>query len=189
MTLKPQILSELASFSCISAQSKVQLFLAAIGIKPVSWINITNKNETEKLINWLTKVGLYYLTSTDDSSLIFVSKNKTLLSEANNIAFSNTKESIIKKCLLFGYPEQTALAHYSFYYINPNGTKNITGRNIHPRNDFSEFPFDYLPYLCYTVRLNHEIEDMETAKKWYDIVKKDAPELDKQLRISIQNLE
>jgi hypothetical protein len=189
-----ETLADKIALTNMHPKSKVDLWLAYKKIKPVSWIDtnfslVGNNKETTDFFVLLKMANLYYRIQPDDSSQVFVSSNPKLLDEIIPIYNSDSREAILTKCKLFGYPIETGEAQSAYYNTVLGEERKVIGTGFHARFDRKKFPHRWLAYLNYTVRKGHEYEDSLVAKKWYDTIRKDLPEVHKQILKIVKTLE
>jgi hypothetical protein len=194
MNTKQQSLAKSIDDLDLRPIEKVYLWLAYKQEKPVSWIGANfpldiNNDKTREIFTWLKEANLFYKIQPDDPTFLFVSSDPKLLEEILPVYNLDSREAILIKARLFGYPIETAEAQSSFYNLQSDGTKKILGTGFHARFDKRKFPHRWLPYLFYTVRKGHEYEDSLVAKKWYETIKKDLPQVHSQILKTIKTLE
>lgn len=178
---------ELQGFDFLSAQSKIELWLCYRDLKPVSAFPMLTEYESsivdqEKLYQWIKEAGLQGKKDTD-SRLYIVSKEEKMLDELLPIVFSNTKEDIVTKCELYGYPKETALA----IYRNFSTEKSFLPKGVGVKKD-NNFGIYWWPYVRYVVREGHEYEDSLVAKRWSEVIKEDFPEVDKEFELQLAKI-
>ncbi len=162
---------DLMRFSFLSAQSRIELWLTYKDLKPVSAFPA---REDGDFVEWLQRTNIFY-EKVPDSDLFAVSKEKERIQELLPIAFGNKKEEIEKKCVLYGYPAETALATYRNFAEQKDGLP--VGVAVKKDNVFG---ITWWPYVRYVVREGHEHEDSLVAKRWSEEIKRDLPELDRE---------
>ena len=175
---------DLLAFDFLSNQSKVELWLTYKDIKPVSAVALThgnnNSDEAEnKLRDWIVAAGLI-IEKDNNSQNYFVSKKQDLIDEIKPIVFGNTKEDILKKSRLYGYPESTVLAAYRNFTDDKEGLPIGVALT---KEDSEKIP--WWIYVRYIVRVDHKKEDSMVAKIWREVIKADLPELDKEFEKEI----
>ena len=173
-----ELKEDLLSFDFLSNQSKVELWLTYKNIKPASAFPIKNGDkktykEEELLLGWIQKIGLFVKKDLA-SGLYLVSRKQELIAELLPIIFSNIKEDIEKKCTLYGYPKETALAAFRNFTQNKDGLP--VGVGLKKDNPFN---ITWWPYVRYVVREGFEYEDSLAAKAWQEEIIKELPELDR----------
>lgn len=155
-------------------QSRVELWLVFKDLKPASLIIVRgHKIKNQNIFNWLKNANLNFIVNPKKHNQIFVSKNQETCQILQKIWEVNTPEAEYQKGVLLGYPEKTAKA-FSLYSQHPNRKNYLT--NINDPN-FPKNQIFHYPYITYTLRKNHEIEDSQTAKRWSDCIHKDLPKL------------
>lgn len=170
-----ELKKDLLSFDFLSNQSKVELWLTYKSIKPTSAFPLKDESEVnrKKLFAWF-KNGDLFVNKDKDSDLYIVSKSLELIDELLPIVFSNSKEDIQKKCTLYGYPKETALAAFRNFTQNKDGLP--VGVGLKKDNPFN---ITWWPYVRYVVREGFEYEDSLAAKAWQEEIIKEFPGLDR----------
>ncbi len=169
----------LQKFEFLSTQSKIELWLCYRDLKPVSAFPLISDfkdsaEEPEILMNWIRDAGMLF-NKDNESKLYIVSKDLEKINSLVPIVFSNTKQDIITKCRLYGYPKETALATYR----NFSGEKDGLPKGVGIKKD-NGFGISWWPYVRYVIREGFEHKDSLIAKKWSEEIKKNLPELDKE---------
>jgi len=160
----------------LNIQSRVELWLTYKNLKPTSLLIIReNKTKTTPIINWLKHANLTFIINPKDNNQIFISKKTKTCQTLFNIWETTTPKNEYQKGILLGYPEKAAKT-FSLYSKHPNRKNYLTNIND---PDFPKKEIIFYPYISYTLRKNHEIEDSQTAKIWADCIRKDLPKLAK----------
>jgi len=177
--------NELENIDFLDPNPKIDLWLAFKGIKPVSSVyEMSNSEEfKKKLSDWCGEAGLY-IEKHPNSPNFLVGKEEKNVKELSRILFSEKEEDIVRKCELYGYPVETALA--TVRNFNPEKTTYPEGASI--RSDNFEGKMPWWEYVRYVVRKGHEFDDSLVAKKWYETIKVDLPKTHLQFVKSMQEL-
>ena len=170
---------QLAGFDFLTEQSKIELWLCAKDLKPVSAFPA---EDNDNFLQWLDKIGLFF-EKAKETNLYIASKNKLWIQELLPILFSNTKEDIEKKCELYGYPKETALAVYRNFAKDKDGLP--VGVGVRKGNSLG---ITWWPYVRYVVRQGYEYEDSLIAKKWSMVIKRDLPEIGKRFENQLSRI-
>lgn len=158
----------------LNIQSRVELWLTYKNLKTASLIILRDhKTKTKTIFNWLKDANLNFIVNPKNLNQIFVSKNQETCQSLQKIWGINTPKTEYQKGILLGYPEKTVKA-FSLYSQHPNRKDYLT--NIKDPS-FPKNHIYYYPYITYTLRKNHEIEDSRIAKIWSDCIRKDLPKL------------
>ncbi|EKD57690.1 MAG: hypothetical protein ACD_57C00185G0002 [uncultured bacterium] len=177
---------ELENMNFLDPNPKIDLWLAYKEVKPVSSVyEMSNSEEFKKaLIDWCEEAKMY-IEKHPGSPNFLVGKEEKNVKELSSILFSEKEEDIIRKCELYGYPPETALATVRNFH--PEKINYPEGFSI--KSDIFEGKMPWWEYVRYVVRKGHELEDSLVAKKWYETIKTDLPKTHLQFVKSMHELQ
>ncbi len=154
----------------------VQLWLTFKALKPVSTVQFINSDDKNiEFVSWIKSAGLVFVRDKRSEEFGFVSKNIDLARRASEIMWSETKDDLLEKGELFGYPKLASTA-----FAQGHGFSGIVPNN---------FPHYWAPYVRYAVREAFQLEDSLKAKVWADEIRKDAPILAEKFEKEMENIE
>jgi len=160
----------------LELESKIHLWLAYRGLKPVSTIHLEkNSKMTPKLEVWLREAKLHHAPDQTSPRLFFVSQDKAKAQRAAAIMWSETPADLKEKGILFGYPKAAVAAF----------AKGQPLKGLLPRN-WDKY---WAAYVRYAVRPGHELEDSRVAKTWADTIRADLPAIAKKYEHTLSQAE
>lgn len=162
--------TELDSLSLIPAH-KIELFLVCVGQKPVCAITIsedTPQNHAD--IRKFAEDNNHHIVT--KNKLLFISKDKQKATKASTLLPPKTLEETIELGGLFGYPKDTSIAYY-------NRINRLDGDKILDSSKYYQLTTDHpeVVFAGYRVREDHVNEDLQTARDWMEICKKEIPNI------------
>lgn len=176
-------LSNRLLYLSMMAQSKVELWLVHRDKKKACSISLRNNFSTEtakskRIENWIKDAGLHYVVDKENKNLLHISKDPDLSQKMNDLQWSQKPSDIIFRGKQYNYPEKAVEAF----------AKNIESMSdyIEVRERIKKFP--YWHYARYRVRVRHEKDDLQVAKKWADLIRKEVPKLAKWFEDSMERI-
>jgi len=163
--------------------SRIEFWLTYRGLKKASTTPLRNKfttanTATKKIIKWLEDAGLHYIVDNKNKGMIHISKNKDLAEKMAKLQWSEKPQDIIFRGLQYGFPEKAAKA-----FANDIESMGDYGE---VRKTIKKYP--HWHYARYRVRIGHEAEDLQVAKKWANCIRKEVPRLAKWFEKEMENV-
>ena len=154
--------------------SRIEFWLTYRGIKLASTTPLRNKfttknAATKRIVKWLEDADLYYVIDKKHKDMIHISKDKALAEKMAKIQWSEDPKDIIFRGNKYGFPINAVKA-FAKDLISMGDYWEI-------RERIMKYP--YWHYARYRVRSGHEFEDLQVAKKWATIIRKEVPKLAK----------
>lgn len=161
---------------------RVSLWLTYRRLKPVS-IVVTNtttypasRRKIDRILSWIKGAGLKYEWDPLDTKqrCLLVSSDPTVLKSIVAMKSPLSADDHYKLGIFLGYPEKAVRA---FSYSHPDETISPIENDSPVKNRPESL------YAEYTVRRGSESEDVEVAKRWLKMIRKDVPRLAKWFEI------
>lgn len=181
----------------LNLQSKIELWLTYKEVKPASFISIHLENggnsditnDVANLKAWTDKAGLFCIQDEEQKESFYVSKDVDKARELSKIMWNEDEDSVYRKGILFGYP-QNAVKHFSENIEQiDNGSKIFMQVGLIPGDSFGTFlTYDWYPYIRYIVRERNIDEDVQVAMEWARICRKDIPVIAKEFEEEMRQI-